>query len=483
MDDAHRAPDRWARLRFAVVGRLLAVPPARGQLRRELTQLAETWWPHPTTEARVRFGISTIERWYYAARKERQDPIAVLRRKLRKDAGTQPSVTGPLGDALRAQYVAHRSWSCRLHVDNLAVRVAEDPELGRMPSYATVRRYLKSQGLFRQRRTPAPTTPGAERAERRLAALEVRSFEAEYVHGLWHLDFHHGSRKVLGKDGWEMPMLLGVLDDRSRLACHLQWYRDETAESLVHGLSQAIQKRGLPRALMTDNGAAMLAAEVERGLFALGIVHELTLPYSPYQNAKQEVFWASVEGRLLAMLEGVPDLTLALLNEATQAWVEREYHQTVHSELGTTPLRRYLEGPGVGRESPASDALRHAFRAEVVRTQRRSDGTLSLHGRRFEIPSRYRHLERLRIRYASWDLSRVDLVDPKTGERLAELRPLDKTKNAEGQRRRLDPVTTLPDTGSAPPGIAPLLKKLMADYAATGLPPAYVPQDEREESR
>ncbi|MGH8848101.1 MAG: hypothetical protein ACREXQ_12810, partial [Polaromonas sp.] len=42
---------------------------------------------------------------------------------------------------------------------------------------------------------------------------------------LWHLDFHHGSRKVLTRQGeWVTPMLLGVLDDRSRLVCHLQWY-------------------------------------------------------------------------------------------------------------------------------------------------------------------------------------------------------------------------------------------------------------------
>jgi len=41
--------------------------------------------------------------------------------------------------------------------------------------------------------------------------------------------------------------LLGVIDDRSRLVCHLQWYLDETAQSLVHGLSQAFMKRGLPR--------------------------------------------------------------------------------------------------------------------------------------------------------------------------------------------------------------------------------------------
>ena len=52
----------------------------------------------------------------------------------------------------------------------------------------------------------------------------------------------------------------------------------------VHGLSQAIQKRGLPRALLTDNGAAMVAEEVTQGLLHLGVVHERTLPYSPYQK-------------------------------------------------------------------------------------------------------------------------------------------------------------------------------------------------------
>jgi len=87
------------------------------------------------------------------------------------------------------------------------------------------------------------------------------------------------------------PMLMGVIDDRSRLVCHLQWYLDETAESLIHSLCQAFMKRGLPRALMTDNGAAMLAGETTTGLAELGVLHQTTLPYSPYQNAKQESFW------------------------------------------------------------------------------------------------------------------------------------------------------------------------------------------------
>ena len=51
-------------------------------------------------------------------------------------------------------------------------------------------------------------------------------------------------------------------------------------------------------------------------------------------NGKQESFWNPVEGRLLPMLEGENDLTLALLNQATQAWVELDYHHQVHSETG-----------------------------------------------------------------------------------------------------------------------------------------------------
>jgi putative transposase len=472
--------DRWARLRFAIVGPLLASPPTRGVLRAALERLAAQNWRHPITRAPVHFAFPTIERWYYTARQATRDPVGVLRQRRRKDAGQPRAVAARVQLILHDQYQAHPSWSYQLHRDNLAVLIAEDPTLGPVPSYTTLRRYMTAQALRPAPRPPAPATPGATIAAHRREHLEVRSFEAEYVHGLWHLDFHHGSRKVLSRAGaWARPLLLGVLDDRSRLACHLQWYLDETAETLVHGLAQAIQKRALPRALLTDNGAAMLAAEVQQGLETLGIVHETTLPYSPYQNAKQEVFWAQVEGRLLPMLEGDPELTLERLNAATQAWVELDYHRRVHRELGGTPLERYLAGPEVGRPSPGSEELRRAFRAEVDRTQRRSDGTVSLEGQRFEVPARYRHLTRLRVRYARWDLSAVDLVDPHTHVILCALYPMDKAANADGRRRRLTPPASAPleRTPTTAP-IAPLLRKLMADYAATGLPPAYLPRPE-----
>ena len=185
----------------------------------------------------------------------------------------------------------------------------------------------------------------------------------------------------------------------------------------------------------------------------------------------------------MPMLEGEPELTLELLNTATQAWIEQEYHRTIHSELGKTPLERYLEGPDVGRDGPSSEALRRAFRTEITRTQRRSDGTVTVQGVRFEVPSAYRTLLHLRLRVARWDLSRVELVDPRTGVHLATLLPLDKIQNADRKRRVLAHAAVPPAPAHKPSGIAPLLRALMADYAATGLPPAYLPKDGRMTSR
>lgn len=468
--------DCWAQFRFSVIGPLLAAPPEKGELRPELQRLAAKVYQHPITGTGVRFGLSTVERWYYAAR-EATDPVGVLRNRLRKDAGAHPSVSMPLRALIRAQHGEHPSWSYRLHYDNLLVQAQTDQELGRVPSYAVVRRWMKSQGLFRRKRTRVRHTAGARLAEERLERLEVRSYEAEFVGALFHADFHSASRQVLTKDGrWLTPHLLAILDDTSRLCCHAQWYLAEAAENSAHGLIQGFLKRGLPRALMTDNGSEFTAGEVEQGLLDLGVVHELTLPYSAYQNAKQEVFWVPIETRLLAMLEGVKDLTLELLNETTQAWIELEYNRSLHSQTGKTPLGSFVSDKSVLRECPSAQRLRQAFRIQGTRSQRRSDGTLSIEGVRFEVPNRFRHIERLHLRYARWDLSSADLVDGRTGALLATIYPLNKIRNADGRRRRLEPPGSTPLASQST--MAPLLKKLLADYAAAGIPPAYIPKEE-----
>ena len=459
---------RWARLRFAVVGPLLASPPPAGRLRAEFERLSQRQWEHPSGKGRVSFAVSTIERWYYRARTH--DPVEALGTKPRCDIGRERVLSPALLAVLREQYLAHPSWSVRLHWDNLGAVVAADPSLGPLPSYATLARAMRRRGLVRRRRRR--WFEDGDRPE----AREVLSYEMTHSHSLWHADMHHGKRQVLTASGaWKTPILLGILDDHSRLGCHLQWYLVETAEMFVHGLCQAFMKRGLPRALMTDNGSAILAGEVVEGLSHLGILHPTTLVRSPHQNGKVEAFWKNVETRLMAMLEGVEGLTLKALNDATIAWLERDYHRRLHRELGTTPLERLKASGDVSRPCPGTDELKEAFCITRRRTLRRSDATVSIEGVRFQVPMPWRHLGELRVRYARWDLSRVHLVDARRGEKLCTLYPLDKRANASGVRRPKRPRGH--PAPATDPEMPPLLRDMLKARDATGLPPAWLPLD------
>jgi hypothetical protein len=230
---------------------------------------------------------------------------------------------------------------------------------------------------------------------------------------------------------------------------------------------------------MTDNGAAMLAEETRRGLKRLGIDHQTTLAYSPYQNGKQETFWAQLESRLMELLRPVKNLELSFVNQAAQAWVEQDYHRKYHREIKTVPLQRMLNGNDVSRPAPDSDALRLAFTRRLTRTPRRSDCTVSVDGIRYELPLRFSHMRSVILRAPSWDKSRMTLVDPNTDASLAQLFPQDKTKNASGKRRIIQPEKTMAPIVTDKP-LPALLRKWMADYAATGLPPAYLPKEEIE---
>jgi hypothetical protein len=182
----------------------------------------------------------------------------------------------------------------------------------------------------------------------------------------------------------------------------------------------------------------------------------------------------------MEMLDGVAELTLDFLNQATQAWVEIEYNRAVHRETHLSPVERFAQGPDVLRTSPSANELREAFRLETKRRQRQSDGTISLEGVRFEIPARYRHFSDVAVRYARWDLGRVALVDSSSGTALAPLYPLDRTANADSQRLLFEPESgesSVNEDRQRPDNqMPPLLKRILEEYSATGAPPAYLPK-------
>jgi putative transposase len=464
-----------ASFRQNAIGNLLSETLEQGELKAGLEALSNKVWNHPKKGPGTKIAFSTLESWYYDAKKNPTNLADTLADQIRADLGVHRVLNQALKDDVGNQYKDFPEWTVKLHFDNLKT-LWTTSAVPQIPSYMTVLRYFRKNGLDRKKSVKrAHITDGQAAAIARLEKKEVRSYEKQSVGSLFHLDFHHCSRTIQTPSGERItPLCLAIHDDYSRLTCHIQWFTAETAQFLVHGLIQAIARRGLPWAIMTDNGAAMKAAEFLQGLERLGVEHDPTLPYSPYQNAKTERFWGVLESRLIPMLKNI-ELTLELLNEATLAWVEQEYNKEVNKEIKCAPIERFRKGPLQLRDSPSIKELKAAFRQDVVRKQRRTDGTVSIEGRRFEVPSQYRTFRSLNIRYARWDFTNTHMIDDRN-QILSRIYPIDKAANASGERRNLAPQSQDPIIESQSTTIPPLLQKYLEEFAATGKPAPYLPE-------
>ena len=409
--------------RYVILEPLLTRPPAPGELAARLREMSSKSYIQQWDHRSINVSVRTLERWYAECKKAAL-PTQALQPKLRSDRKQTRVVLETHKKWLAEFNRKYPSWSVQLLYDNMdAANLATF-----IPSYSTILRYFKAQNFF---------TKSLRSKHRNVK--EIRSYEVEYVGQLWHMDFHMGSRMVLTESGeFKQPICMAIIDDKSRLVCHAQWFLNETAEVLVHGLCQAIAKRGMPATFYTDNGSAMKAYELVTGLEVLAIKKETTLPYAAYQNGKQESFWKPLEGRLIKMLPREKRVTLDVLNAVTQAWVEQDYHTTVHSETKETPLFRFLNQKHVLRPGLAFNDMKKCFRMRVKRTVRKTDGTLTLDGTRFELPRCYAHMDEVLLRYARWNLGEAEVLCPDTFKPLCVIYPLDKLTNSLAHRN-LDP--------------------------------------------
>jgi hypothetical protein len=197
---------------------------------------------------------------------------------------------------------------------------------------------------------------------------------------MWQSDCMHGPR-VLVDGKMRKSYLFAIIDDHSRLIPHAQFYLAENLESFRDCLLCAMEKRGLPRKLYVDNGAAFRSHQLRYGCARLGVALLHATPYTPEGKGKIERFFGSLRKRFLPLLE--EPLSLEELNAALSAWIDSDYHHRVHSSTGQTPLERYLAHLSLLR--PAPKDLRDYFRTPVRRKVDK-DRTVSLNGKIYEAP-------------------------------------------------------------------------------------------------
>ena len=373
-----------ALFRFGLISSLIGRSSfTRGEREQLIRQITEKPWEIPGS-GRSRIGRSTVLRWLHDYQQS-GGRLDSLEPQARKDKGSTRCVRPELELAL----VNLRR---ELSATTLPVflRIARDRGVldpCHTLSSASLYRLFQRHGIERPQPVPA----------------DRRRFEAELSNDLWQSDSLYGP-KVLEEERMRQTYLFALLDDHSRMVLFARAYLSERLESFQDCLLEALARRGLPRKLYVDNGAAFRNHALRYACGRLGIALLHATPYTPEGKGKIERFWRTLRMQFLPLLPEV--LTLSQLNERLRLWIEEEYNQRVHSSTGQKPMERYLAHVSLLRKAP--EDLHQYFRVPLLRKVDK-DRTVSLYGKLYEAPAGLIG-NTVTVLYHPTDMSRVEVI-------------------------------------------------------------------------
>jgi len=346
--------------RFGVIHEFVgAIWLDRGEKEALLREKCARKWEIPCS-TRTRISRNTILRWVrtYLAHGSK---LEALYPQGRTDAGQSRAIDEETGLCLLA---LRRERPKQPVPELLHGFLARQDTDGQGPSLSSVYRFLHQHELM------GPAVTGPE---------DRRKFEAELPNDLWQSDVMHGPLVQVGQTR-RKSYLIAFLDDHSRLIPHGAFYPSEGLRHFLEAFSQALLKRGLPRKLYVDNGAAFRSRQLAYTAAALGIALIHARPYRPQGKGKIERFFRTVRTQFLPGFAGE---SLDELNRAFALWLTDVYHPRVHSSTGQSPFARFTSRMECLRAAPSD--LRDYFR-KIVRRRVNKDRSVTVDKRLFEAP-------------------------------------------------------------------------------------------------
>jgi transposase InsO family protein len=347
--------------RFSVISDFVnANQMSRSEKRRLMRDKCARKWQIPFSE-KTRIGKGTVQRWIRVY-KAGNGQLRSLYPQDRSDKGKSRAIDEETCLAMTQLRQELAEATVAQLIEAMAQRNLVSPGTQLYPT--TVYRFLHQFNLMNL------TAP---------KGVDRRKFEAELPNDLWQSDVLHGPRvEVDGK--MRKTYLIAVIDDHSRLVVYGRFYLSETLVNYLDAFENALAKRGLPRKLYVDNGAAFRSKHLEYITASLGITLVHSKPYQPQGRGKIERFFLTVRSQMLAGFKGQ---TLDELNAAFRLWLNDVYHQRKHGATGQTPLARFTSQMHCLRTAPKN--LKDYFRKVVLRRVAK-DRTITLNGRLFEGP-------------------------------------------------------------------------------------------------
>jgi putative transposase len=409
----------FALFRLSVLGPLASRENfSRGEITTIIRELARKAYSIPGSR-RTHISEQTLWRWYYDWKKQ---SIEGLVPKTRCDFGTtQLNI-----DVQNALLLYKKDNPARSLNTLIALLEQQGLVTKGTVSRATAHRFLKQHQMSKRILTDKQS-------------IERRSFNAVHAGDIWQGDVLHGP-SIQTSSGMRKTYLVSLMDDASRLIVHSAFCFGETALDIEGVLKQGVLKRGLPRKLIIDNGAAYRANSLQSICALLEIRLIYCRPYEPEGKGKLERFHRTFRAQFLGEINADTITGLDDLNARLWAWLDCVYHQRPHAGLeNKTPLERWRNDLVHVRQLGFKAAkIEDIFCHRVERTVRK-DGTLNWDGRFFETD----------FELASKKI--ILIIDPHTktplrvesllGEVVGSVVLLDKVSNLHRKRNRPNNIT------------------------------------------
>jgi transposase InsO family protein len=313
-----------ALFRYGLIADLVQLQPNHRGLYKQLTQKAAREYEIPGS-LRRHVAAETLRGWL---RDYRRGGFDALLPKVRSDIGTARAIPQHVVDLLCELKDQDPELSIPLLIHKARTEhgsvVTDEVEL----PLSTVHRLLSRKGLTSKRKDDG-------------TSKDRRRFEYDEAGELWMSDVMYGP-KLRAHGRLRQTYLIAFIDDATRLIPHATFALSERTAAYLPALEQAIRRRGIPKRLYVDNGAAFRSQHLALVCAKLGIALIHATPYSPQGKGKMERWFRTVRMQLLPVIESAAPLSVETMNRKLAAWVEGEYHHAPHRGLGgETPADRW----------------------------------------------------------------------------------------------------------------------------------------------
>ncbi|MCL2853758.1 MAG: DDE-type integrase/transposase/recombinase [Defluviitaleaceae bacterium] len=263
------------------------------------------------------------------------------------------------------------------------------------------------------------------------ATKPASRFERKRRNDLFQTDIKHGC-KVDSGGAKKQTYLLTLIDDKTRMIMHAEFYTNQRLPILEDCFRKALLKFGKPKEILVDNGKIFVSKWFRLACARLGVKHIAAKPYSPQTRGKCEKYHQRVD-EFLREFALEPVKTLAELNRKFAIYLDEGYINDHHKALELeerdpktgellskrerTPYQSYTEDPGKVIYVSSLEC-RDAFLWEEQRVVDKS-GCISFKGVMYDVGVALIR-RRVDVRYDPFDISVVEIWHEGKFQRKAE---------------------------------------------------------------